>query len=168
MLISNAEVLLSSFIADSPERTLPAAGAALRFVSRDMSTQADPIDVAEAAPASIADEKSVVFTASLFSALAHPTRLRIVEMITQRPRTVGDMASELGILQPNISQHLAILFRAGVVKVTPRGAQRYYSVRGPRIARILALAYEYRAIHAEMVARDLSLPDDPPSATTRR
>jgi DNA-binding transcriptional ArsR family regulator len=98
--------------------------------------------------APLMDDNTLVFAVQLFSALAHPTRLRIVELLTANARTVNEVAQSLGILQPNASQHLAILNRAGVVKVTPDGVARSYSLRGPRIARILRLVNEFRSIHA--------------------
>ncbi len=91
------------------------------------------------------DEEVISFATDLFSALAHPTRLRIVELLTVSERTVNEIAHELDILQPNTSQHLAILQRAGVVKVTPRGALRSYSIRAPRMNQILLLVDELRA-----------------------
>jgi DNA-binding transcriptional ArsR family regulator len=99
------------------------------------------------------DEATLQFSVQLFSALAHPTRLRIVELLTASARTVNEVAQMLGILQPNASQHLAILNRAGVVKVTPDGVARSYSLRGPRIARVLCLVNEFRSIHASDLER---------------
>ncbi len=94
------------------------------------------------------DEETIGFAVSLFGALAHPTRLRIVELLTEQERTVNDVAESLGLLQPNASQHLAILHRIGVVKVVRDGAQRCYSLRGPRIPQILRLVNEFRSLHA--------------------
>ena len=99
------------------------------------------------------DEGTLDFAVQLFSALAHPTRLRIVELLTVSARTVNEVAHCLGILQPNASQHLAILNRAGVVKVTPDGVARNYSLRGPRIARVLRLVNEFRSFHASDLER---------------
>ena len=95
------------------------------------------------------DNQTVDFAVALFSSLANGTRLRIVELLTDGELTVNEVAHKLGISQPNASQHLAILQRNCVVKVTPKGTQRYYSIRGPRIARILVLVNEFREIHAE-------------------
>ena len=95
------------------------------------------------------DDDTVSFSVALFHALAHPTRFRIVELLTEGGCTVSDAAETLGLLQPNVSQHLAILSRAGIVKVIPEGATRCYSLRGPRIARILELVNEFRQIHSE-------------------
>lgn len=101
------------------------------------------------------DEDTVLFAVQLFSALAHPTRLRIVELLTASARTVNEVAQCLGILQPNASQHLAILNRAGIVKVTPDGVARSYSLRGPRMARVLRLVNEFRCLHASEIDRYL-------------
>ena len=98
------------------------------------------------------NDDTLSFCVSLFHSLAHPTRLRIVEMLTEKERTVGDLAAALGLLQPNVSQHLAILSRAGVIKATPEGAARCYALRGPRIARVLALADEFRRAHSADIA----------------
>ncbi|MGO8671922.1 MAG: ArsR/SmtB family transcription factor [Capsulimonadaceae bacterium] len=99
------------------------------------------------------DDYTLEFAVQLFSALAHPTRLRIVELLTFSSRTVNEVAHCLGILQPNASQHLAILNRAGVVRVTPDGVIRNYSLRGPRIARVLRLVNEFRSIHIAELER---------------
>ena len=83
----------------------------------------------------------------LFAALAHPTRLRIVQLLDQGEKTVNDIAAALGLSQSGTSQHLAILTRAGVLVAEPQGAARLYRVRGPRIARILALIEEFCEAH---------------------
>ena len=100
------------------------------------------------------DDETLSFAVQLFSSLAHPTRLKIVELLTEGPRTVNDVAQTLRILQPNASQHLAVLFRCGVVKMTPDGVARLYALRGPRIARILILVNEFRHVHATALAED--------------
>jgi DNA-binding transcriptional ArsR family regulator len=99
-------------------------------------------------PAQI-DDDTLSFSITLFQALAHPTRLRMVELLTEKGCTVSEVAEALGLLQPNASQHLAILSRAGVVKVIPDGASRCYLLRGPRITRIMELVHEFRQIHFE-------------------
>jgi ArsR family transcriptional regulator len=83
----------------------------------------------------------------LFAALAHPGRLRIVELLSQEEMTVNQIAAALGMGQSGASQHLAILTRAGVLTVEPQGASRIYRVRGPRITRILGLIEEFCTVH---------------------
>jgi DNA-binding transcriptional ArsR family regulator len=103
--------------------------------------------------------------AVLFSALSHPARLRITELLTAGERTVGEIASSLDLPQSGTSQHLAVLTRAGVLVVEPRGTSRLYRVRGPRIARILALIEEFCAVHSlygSETEEDDPGDDDPP------
>jgi ArsR family transcriptional regulator len=83
----------------------------------------------------------------LFAALGNPTRLRIVELLLAGERTVNDVAASLNLQQSSASQHLAVLTRAGVLQVAPRGTARIYSVRGPRIASIVALIEEFCHVH---------------------
>lgn len=83
----------------------------------------------------------------LFGALAHPTRIRITELLLDGEQTVGEIASALSLHQSGTSQHLAVLARAGVLEVDQRGAARFYRVRGPRVGRILDLMEEFCAIH---------------------
>lgn len=84
----------------------------------------------------------------LFSALANQLRLHMVEVLQEEPKTVGEIAALLGISQPGASQNLAILARAGVLRVERKGTCRYYRVRGPRIGRILELIEEFCHAHA--------------------
>ncbi len=93
---------------------------------------------------------------SLFSSLANPIRLRIIERLEEGECTVGELALSLGISQSSASQHLAALARTGVLKVEPRGTCRFYQLRGPRIGQILLLIEEFCHIHA------LYGPSDPP------
>ena len=83
----------------------------------------------------------------LFASLAHPTRLKIAELLSTGERTVNEIATELRLGQSGTSQHLAILTRAGVLVVEQRGVSRYYRVRGPRIPRILDLIVEFCQTH---------------------
>ena len=83
----------------------------------------------------------------LFAALSHPTRLRIVELLRDTEMTVNEVAAAVNMGQSGTSQHLAILARAGILTVEPRGASRRYFVRGPRIARILDLIEEFCTVH---------------------
>ncbi len=83
----------------------------------------------------------------LFSALSNPARLRITELLCHSELSVNEICSALSLGQSATSQNLAALTRTGVLVVEQKGAQRIYRVRGPRIARILALIEEFCAIH---------------------
>jgi DNA-binding transcriptional ArsR family regulator len=63
-----------------------------------------------------------------FSALADPTRRQIFERLARRPRPVGELAEELPVSRPAVSQHLKVLADAGLVVATRHGNRRLYRV----------------------------------------
>lgn len=63
------------------------------------------------------------------TALAEPNRLRIVELLREGPRPVGEIATRLGLRQPQVSKHLRVLSEAGLVEVHPSAQQRIYQLR---------------------------------------
>ncbi|HEX6654278.1 MAG TPA: metalloregulator ArsR/SmtB family transcription factor [Thermoleophilaceae bacterium] len=63
-----------------------------------------------------------------FSALADPTRRQIFEGLAGRPRPVGELAEELPVSRPAVSQHLKVLADAGLVVATRDGNRRLYRV----------------------------------------
>jgi DNA-binding transcriptional ArsR family regulator len=96
------------------------------------------------------------FGAHLFAALAHPGRLRIVELLVQGPASVNEIAQAAGLKQSITSQHLAALLSAGVVVYSPSGNQRIYRLRGSRIAHILELLGEFYRVHLESLRESLA------------
>ena len=62
-------------------------------------------------------------------ALAEPNRLRIVELLRERPRPVGEIAKRLRKRQPQVSKHLRVLSDAGLVDERPVAQQRIYQLR---------------------------------------
>ena len=63
------------------------------------------------------------------TALAEPNRLRIVELLRDKPRPVGEIAKRLRLRQPQVSKHLRVLSDAGLVDVRPVAQQRIYQLR---------------------------------------
>ncbi len=63
------------------------------------------------------------------SALAEPNRLRIVELLRDGPRPVGEIARRLKLRQPQASKHLHVLSMAGIVIVHPIAQQRLYQLQ---------------------------------------
>ena len=59
-------------------------------------------------------------------ALGDPTRRAIFERLGERPRAVGELASELPVSRPAVSQHLKVLKEAGLVVDTAQGTRRLY------------------------------------------
>ena len=62
------------------------------------------------------------------TAIAEPTRFRIVELLRQGPHPVGAIVDALGTGQPQVSRHLRVLADAGVVTATRHGQQRRYAL----------------------------------------
>jgi DNA-binding transcriptional ArsR family regulator len=71
---------------------------------------------------------SATMITARFSALADPTRRAIFERVARRPRAVGELADELPVSRPAVSQHLKVLKEAGLVSDTALGNRRIYSV----------------------------------------
>jgi DNA-binding transcriptional ArsR family regulator len=63
-----------------------------------------------------------------WAALADPTRRTIFERIARRPQAVGELAKELPVSRPAVSQHLKVLKSAGLVVDQPQGNRRIYSL----------------------------------------
>jgi len=63
-----------------------------------------------------------------WTALGDPTRKAIFELLVDRPRAVGELAGELPVSRPAVSQHLRVLKDAGLVVDEASGARRIYRV----------------------------------------
>ena len=63
-----------------------------------------------------------------FTALADPTRRAIFERLAGGPRSVGELAAELPVSRPAVSQHLKVLKGAGLVDDRARGTRRLYRI----------------------------------------
>jgi uncharacterized protein YndB with AHSA1/START domain/DNA-binding transcriptional ArsR family regulator len=74
--------------------------------------------------------------ADLLQALAEPSRLRIVELLGERPHTVGEVAAALELRQPQVTKHLQTLARAGIVTIHPLGQRRVCALERSRIAEL--------------------------------
>lgn len=78
------------------------------------------------------------------TALAEPNRLRIVELLREGPRPVGEIAATLQLRQPQVSKHLRILSAAGLVDVHPSAQQRIYHLRAEPFQALDAWLDSYR------------------------
>ena len=63
---------------------------------------------------------------SSFAALGDPTRRAIFERVAAQPSAVGELARDLPVSRPAVSQHLRVLKEAGLVSETPEGTRRIY------------------------------------------
>src|SRR6201998_4824512 len=77
------------------------------------------------------------FKAGIFQALAHPTRVAIVEFLQQGELSVGQLCEKVGVEQANASQHLAILRNKHVVQARKAGNQTFYRLRDPAFGKVL-------------------------------
>jgi DNA-binding transcriptional ArsR family regulator len=68
------------------------------------------------------------YAVDAWTALADPTRREIFARLAARPRSVTDLASELPVSRPAVSQHLRVLKDADLVRVRPVGTRRIYAV----------------------------------------
>jgi ArsR family transcriptional regulator len=75
-----------------------------------------------------------------FKTLGHPARIRILELLSEQDRSVGELLPEIGIESSNLSQQLGVLRRAGVVEARKDGNAVIYSIASQDIAELLAVA----------------------------
>ncbi|MBZ5500769.1 MAG: metalloregulator ArsR/SmtB family transcription factor [Acidobacteriia bacterium] len=87
------------------------------------------------------------FKADIFQALAHPTRIAIIELLGGGELSAGELIGKLGMEQANVSQHLTVLRSNRLVVNRKVGNQVFYSVRDPIINKVLALMRRYFQKH---------------------
>ncbi|HLF99766.1 MAG TPA: metalloregulator ArsR/SmtB family transcription factor [Acidimicrobiia bacterium] len=78
--------------------------------------------------------------AELFRALAHPARIRVLEVLAEGERSVSEIQPLVGIEPSHLSQQLGVLRRAGLVITRKDGAHVHYSLADPQLAKLLAVA----------------------------
>src|SRR5436309_10638675 len=84
--------------------------------------------------------------AELFKALAHPARIRVLEVLVEGDRSVGEMQPLIGIESSHLSQQLAVLRRAGLVTTRKESSTVFYSLRAPELAELLAVAKRFMIV----------------------
>ncbi len=82
-------------------------------------------------------------------ALAEPNRLRIVELLRDGPRPVGEIGAQLRLRQPQTSKHLRVLKDAGLVVVRPDAQRRLYELRPQPLLELDAWLEPYRQYWSE-------------------
>ena len=83
------------------------------------------------------------FKADIFQALAHPTRIAIVEMLREGEVSAGALLERLGMEQANVSQHLSVLRSKQIVVNRKVGNQVFYSIRSPLLIDVLDIMRRY-------------------------
>jgi DNA-binding transcriptional ArsR family regulator len=93
--------------------------------------------------------------ARIISVLANPTRLEILDRLSEGERTVSDLSVALGIGQATTSQHLAVMRNAGVVDFRKQGNRSYYRLADPEISKACGVMGE--AVVRLLVSRQENL-----------
>jgi ArsR family transcriptional regulator len=83
------------------------------------------------------------FKASIFQALAHPSRIAVVELLRNGELSAGAIQERVGLEQANLSQHLAVLRSRQIIVNRKEGNQVFYSLRDPMIADVLDIMRRY-------------------------
>jgi DNA-binding transcriptional ArsR family regulator len=86
------------------------------------------------------DHPIYVLKADFFRILGHPVRVRILELLRDGERTVGDLQGQLGLDSSGTSQHLGALRKQGLLESRREGTSVYYRVRDPRLFQLLEVA----------------------------
>jgi DNA-binding transcriptional ArsR family regulator len=81
-----------------------------------------------------------------FEVLAEPMRRRILDLLRERERPVGELVDRLELSQPGVSKHLRVLRDAGLVSVRPEGQRRWYGLRPEGLAELDRWLAPYRQL----------------------
>lgn len=95
-----------------------------------------------------------------FEALAEPTRRRILDLLRDQPRLVGEVADLLKISQPSASKHLRVLREVGLVRSRQEAQRHWYEVRFESLAEIDDWLAPYRKFMTERYDRLEDLLDE--------
>ncbi|NUR71689.1 MAG: helix-turn-helix transcriptional regulator [Hamadaea sp.] len=95
--------------------------------------------------------------AEFFKALAHPARIRVLELLSEREHAVSEMLADVGLEPAHLSQQLAVLRRLNLVTTRKEGSAVFYSLVSPQVAELLAVA---RRILTEVLTSQAGLLDD--------
>ncbi len=83
-----------------------------------------------------------------FEVLAEPTRRRILDLLRQRERPVGELVEHLALSQPGVSKHLRVLREAGLVEVRHDAQRRWYGLRVEPLVEVDEWLEPYRRLWA--------------------
>ncbi len=95
--------------------------------------------------------------AEFFRMLGHPVRIRVLELLCERPTSVGELLADTGVEASSLSQQLAVLRRHGIVRATRTGSNVVYSLAGPDVLDLMRAA---RRILTELAAGQEALLQD--------
>jgi DNA-binding transcriptional ArsR family regulator len=88
----------------------------------------------------VAADELQAFKAAFFRALAHPVRIRILEVLVKGEKSVQELQVALDVDQPVVSQQLAVLRPTNIVTARKEGVSVRYTLRDPLVAELLTIA----------------------------
>lgn len=88
-------------------------------------------------PAGLLERRALEHAAECLRTLAHPHRLRMVQMLLRGRYTVGELADACGIASPMASEHLRLMKRCGLFGSERDGRKTYYTIAEPHLAAIM-------------------------------
>ena len=99
-----------------------------------------------------------------FAALADPTRRAVLERLREGPRPVGELARDLPVSRPAVSQHLKVLKDAGLVSARPEGNRRIYQAEPDGLAELRGYLEQFwgKALLAYKAVVEQQHPEDTP------
>jgi DNA-binding transcriptional ArsR family regulator len=86
---------------------------------------------------------------TVFNALGDPTRVRILDLLSTRERSVGELVGEFELTQPAVSQHLRVLKEAGLVASRADAQRRVYRINAEPLRELDGWLEKYRKFWAE-------------------
>lgn len=94
------------------------------------------------------DERYCLGMATTFDVLAQPTRRRILDLLREKARSVGELVALIGLSQPGTSKHLRVLREAGLVRVRIDAQRRWYELRPEPLQEVDVWLAPYRRFWA--------------------
>lgn len=88
-------------------------------------------------------------TSDVFNAVAEPRRREVIELLASGERSVGELVSELGTTQPQVSKHLRVLLDVDLVSVRRAGRHRLYRLEGDGLRQIHDWAKRFEPLWQE-------------------
>jgi DNA-binding transcriptional ArsR family regulator len=111
------------------------------------------------------------FKADIFQALAHPTRIAIVEALREGEMSPRDLIDQLELEQANASQHFAVLRSRQIVISRKNGNQVFYALRDPALFKVLDILKRYfysQLTEAKSMLEEIQMDKKPPKRKSRR
>ena len=90
----------------------------------------------------ISTQKLYELKSEIIQAAAHPIRLAIIEYLADGEQCVSDIVDHVGAQRSNVSRHLSVILKAGVVESRKNGLKMFYSLKTPCIVKFLGCVEE--------------------------